>query len=88
VLVAEGNLELRAIRQRFLSGRSSDVHTAANGLYGVVGPCMVTMVITGYGASSLAEEARDAGVRHILLKPIDFPRLLALIEEALSCAFN
>jgi CheY-like chemotaxis protein len=46
-------------------------------------PRMVTMIITAYGASSLAEEARDAGARHILPKPIDFPRLLALVEEAL-----
>jgi CheY-like chemotaxis protein len=46
-------------------------------------PRMVTMIITAYGASSLGEEARDAGARHILPKPIDFPRLLALVEEAL-----
>jgi CheY-like chemotaxis protein len=46
-------------------------------------PSMVTMIITAYGASSLREEARDAGARHILPKPIDFPRLLALVEEAL-----
>jgi CheY-like chemotaxis protein len=46
-------------------------------------PHMVTMIITAYGASSLAEEAHDAGARHVLLKPIDFPRLLALVEKAL-----
>jgi hypothetical protein len=38
-----------------------------------------------YGAGSLAEEARDAGARHIFPKPVDFPRLLALVELALSC---
>lgn len=48
-------------------------------------PRMVTMIVTAYGASSLAEEARDAGARHILPKPVDFPRLLALVEEALPC---
>jgi two-component system response regulator HydG len=49
-------------------------------------PGMVTMIITAYGASSLAEEAHDAGARHILPKPVDFPRLLALIEAALPTA--
>lgn len=48
-------------------------------------PRMVTMIITAHGASSLAEEARDAGARHILPKPVDFPRLLALVKEALPC---
>ena len=48
-------------------------------------PLMVTMILTAYGASSLAEEARDAGARHILPKPIDFPRVLALVEQALPC---
>jgi CheY-like chemotaxis protein len=49
-------------------------------------PQMVTMIITAYGASSLAEEARDAGAEHILPKPVDFPRLLALVEKALPSA--
>ncbi len=49
-------------------------------------PNMVTMIITAYGASTLAEEARKAGARHILPKPVDFPRLLALIQEALPAA--
>jgi CheY-like chemotaxis protein len=48
-------------------------------------PRMVTMIITAYSAHCLAEEARAAGARHILGKPIDFPRLLALVEEALLC---
>jgi CheY-like chemotaxis protein len=46
-------------------------------------PGMVAMIITAYGANSLDEEARDAGARHVLPKPIDFPRLLGLIEQAL-----
>jgi CheY-like chemotaxis protein len=49
-------------------------------------PGMVTMIITAYGAGSLAEKAYDAGARHILSKPVDFPRLLALVEEALQPA--
>jgi CheY-like chemotaxis protein len=48
-------------------------------------PLMVTMIITAYGAGGLAEEARDAGARHLLPKPIDFPKLLALVEQALPC---
>jgi CheY-like chemotaxis protein len=46
-------------------------------------PGMVTMIITAYGANSLADEARDAGARHLLPKPIDVPSLLALVEQAL-----
>jgi CheY-like chemotaxis protein len=46
-------------------------------------PPMVTMLVTAYGGSDLDEEARAAGARHVLLKPIDFPRLLALVEKAL-----
>jgi CheY-like chemotaxis protein len=45
-------------------------------------PRMEMLIITGYGANTLAEEARDAGARHILPKPIDFPRLVALVEQA------
>jgi CheY-like chemotaxis protein len=46
-------------------------------------PRMVTMLITASGASSLAESARDAGAKHVLPKPVDFPSLLALIKQAL-----
>jgi CheY-like chemotaxis protein len=49
-------------------------------------PGMVAMIITAYGANNLAEEARDAGARHVLPKPVDFPRLLVLIEQALPTA--
>ena len=46
-------------------------------------PPMVTMIVTAYGGSDLDEEARAAGARHVLPKPVDFPRLLALVEKAL-----
>jgi CheY-like chemotaxis protein len=46
-------------------------------------PCMVTMIITAYSGSGLEEEACDAGARHVLPKPIDFPQLLTLVELAL-----
>jgi CheY-like chemotaxis protein len=47
-------------------------------------PGMVTMLITAYGGSNLDDEVQAAGVRHVLAKPIDFPILLALVEEALA----
>ena len=46
-------------------------------------PLMVTMLVTAYGGSDLDQEARAAGARHVLPKPVDFPRLLALVEKAL-----
>ena len=46
-------------------------------------PPMVTMLVTAYAGSDLDEEARAAGARHVLPKPVDFPRLLALVEKAL-----
>ena len=49
-------------------------------------PAMVTMIITGYGTGGLGDEAHDAGAKHILPKPIDFPELLALIEQSLPTA--
>jgi CheY-like chemotaxis protein len=46
-------------------------------------PPMVTMIVTAYGGSELDNEARAAGARHVLLKPVDFSQLLALVEKAL-----
>jgi len=43
-------------------------------------PPMVTMFVTPYGGGDLDEEARAAGARHVLLKPVDLPRLLALVS--------
>jgi CheY-like chemotaxis protein len=45
-------------------------------------PRMVTMIVTAYGAGHLADDARAAGARHILPKPIDLPRLLFLVDQA------
>jgi CheY-like chemotaxis protein len=47
-------------------------------------PRMVAMIVTAYAGSGLDEEARAAGARHVLPKPVDFPRLLALVGEALA----
>src|SRR3974390_3466711 len=41
-------------------------------------PRMQTMIVTAYGGNTLAGEASEAGARHVLSKPVDFPRLLAL----------
>jgi CheY-like chemotaxis protein len=49
-----------------------------------VQPTMRTMIVTAYVGNCLDEEAHTAGARHVLLKPIDFPKLLALVEEALA----
>jgi two-component system response regulator AtoC len=47
-------------------------------------PAMVAMIVTAYAGSCLDEEAHAAGARHVLPKPVDFPRLLALVGEALE----
>jgi CheY-like chemotaxis protein len=47
-------------------------------------PLMAAMIVTAYAGSGVEEEARAAGARHVVAKPIDFPRLLTLVEEALQ----
>jgi CheY-like chemotaxis protein len=47
-------------------------------------PAMLAMLITGFATPSLGEEARAAGVRQVLCKPIAFPELLSLVEEGLQ----
>jgi CheY-like chemotaxis protein len=49
-----------------------------------VRPLMVAIIVTAYAAAGLDEEARTAGVRHVLSKPVDFPRLMSLVAEALA----
>jgi CheY-like chemotaxis protein len=46
-------------------------------------PLMVTMIVTAYSAG-LGDEARLAGARNVVSKPVDFPRLLALVHEVLA----
>ncbi|MGP0065946.1 MAG: response regulator [Isosphaeraceae bacterium] len=45
---------------------------------------IVPMIITAYAGDALAEEARSTGVSHVLTKPIHFPKLLTLVDEALA----
>ncbi len=47
-------------------------------------PLMVAMIVTAYAGSGVDEEARAAGVRHVLSKPVDFPILLALVQQAVA----
>jgi two-component system response regulator HydG len=47
-------------------------------------PPMVVMIVTAYAGTGLDEEARAAGARRVLSKPVDFPRLLSLVEQALT----
>jgi two-component system response regulator HydG len=44
----------------------------------------VAIVVTAYASSATANEALAAGAWQIVAKPIDFPKLLALVEEALD----
>jgi CheY-like chemotaxis protein len=45
---------------------------------------IVPMILTAYAGSGLVEAARAAGVGYVLPKPIDFPKLLTVMEEALA----
>jgi DNA-binding NtrC family response regulator len=44
----------------------------------------VALIASAYASSAVAEEALDAGAWQVLPKPVDFPRLLGLVEEALG----
>ncbi len=44
----------------------------------------VAMLVTAYAGGSTAEDALLAGAWKVLPKPVDFPRLLSLIEQAVG----
>jgi CheY-like chemotaxis protein len=44
----------------------------------------VAMVVTAYASGATAEQALAAGAWQVLPKPVDFPRLLRLVNEALN----
>jgi CheY-like chemotaxis protein len=44
----------------------------------------VAIVVTAYASKAAAEEALAAGAWQVLAKPVDFPRLLALVDEVLG----
>jgi CheY-like chemotaxis protein len=47
-------------------------------------PSMVNVIVTGYPGDGLDKEARKAGACQVFPKPVDFARLLALVEQALT----
>ena len=44
----------------------------------------VAIVVTAYAGGTTAEEALSAGAWQVLPKPVDFPRLLSLVEDAMT----
>jgi CheY-like chemotaxis protein len=44
----------------------------------------VAIVVTAYAGGGTAEEALQAGAWQVLAKPVDFPKLLGLLNEALG----
>jgi len=44
----------------------------------------VAIVVTAYAGGTTAEEALQAGAWHVLPKPVDFPKLLGLVNEAIG----
>jgi DNA-binding NtrC family response regulator len=44
----------------------------------------VAIVVTAYAGGTTAEDAQRAGAWHVLPKPVDFPRLMSLLDEALG----
>jgi CheY-like chemotaxis protein len=49
-------------------------------------PRMTTMIVTAYSGANTEAEAREAGAKHVLLKPVSFPKLLALVRQSLPTA--
>ena len=47
-------------------------------------PGTVAIIVTAYASSATAAEALTAGAWQVLAKPIDFPRLLRLVDEAVG----
>ena len=42
------------------------------------------MIVTAFAGAATAEEALSAGAWKVLAKPVDFPKLLSLMEEAID----
>jgi CheY-like chemotaxis protein len=45
---------------------------------------MVAMLVTAYASGSAADEAISAGASYVIPKPVDMPRLVELIDQALG----
>jgi CheY-like chemotaxis protein len=46
-------------------------------------PPLIAIIVTAYGGATIEGDARAAGATHVLAKPVDFPKLLALVEKAM-----
>jgi CheY-like chemotaxis protein len=44
----------------------------------------VAIIVTAYAGASTTEEALDAGAWHVLAKPVEFPKLLGLVDKAVG----
>jgi len=44
----------------------------------------VAIIVSAYASSATADEALSAGAWRLLAKPVDFPQLLGLVEEAIG----
>jgi CheY-like chemotaxis protein len=49
-----------------------------------LGAGTVALLVTAYASHATTEQALKAGAWQVLAKPVDFPRLLGLVDEALS----
>jgi CheY-like chemotaxis protein len=45
---------------------------------------MVAIIVSAYASGAITEEALAAGAWQVLPKPVDFPRLLGLVEQAVG----
>jgi CheY-like chemotaxis protein len=53
-----------------------EIHRSRSGI--------VPMLVTAYAGGGTAEDARSAGAWQVLAKPVDFSRLLGLVDEAIG----
>jgi len=50
-------------------------------------PEMVNFIVTGYPGDGLDEKARGAGARQVVHKPLDFDKLIDLVEKAVGSTY-
>lgn len=44
---------------------------------------VAAILVTGYASNETTKEALDAGLQHVVNKPVDVPRLMTVIRQAL-----
>ena len=86
----DGLHRLGAGAEKHLRRRPARLEDAGHGRAGTVprdqeaAAGTVAIVVTAYAEQRHAEEALAAGAWQVLPKPVDFPKLLALVDEALG----